>query len=66
MDFYNDVDTFGVLTWDSKKQELSSPVNFLNLTLTIKGSGIISRTYQKEMNLYIYLQSVSEYPQDAS
>jgi hypothetical protein len=58
-DFCNDVDTFGILTWDIKKQKLSSSVDFLDLTLTIEGSRIVSRTFQKTMNLYLYLPSAS-------
>lgn len=57
--FCEDVDTFGVLTWDIKEQKLSSSVNFLDLTLTIEGNSIVSRTYQKEMNLYLYLPATS-------
>jgi len=57
--FCEDVDTFGVLTWDIKEQKLSSSVNFLDLTLTIEGNSIVSRTYQKEMNLYLYLPASS-------
>ena len=39
--------------------EASSLVDFLNLTLTIEGSRIVLRTFQKTMNLYLYLPSAS-------
>jgi hypothetical protein len=43
-------------------QELSSMVNFLDLTLSIQGHKIISRTYQKEMKLYLYIPPASAHP----
>jgi hypothetical protein len=57
--FCNDIDNFGVLHWDIRTQQLSTSVNFLDLTLTIEGSRIVSRTYQKEMNLYLYIPPAS-------
>ena len=57
------VDNFGVLTWDIKEQQLSSTVNFLDLTLTIEKDKIVSKTYQKKMNLYLYLPLASAHPQ---
>ena len=56
------MDNYGKLTWDTKRQQLSNQVTFLDLTLTIKGGHIISTTYQKEMNLYLYLSFASEHP----
>ena len=61
-DFCNDIDNFGQLRWDIKKQKLTSSVNFLDLTLTIEGSRIISRTFQKKMNLYLYIPPSSAHP----
>jgi hypothetical protein len=61
--FCDDVDNFGVLTWDIKEQQLSSTVNFLDLTLTIEKDKIVSKTYQKKMNLYLYLPLASAHPQ---
>ena len=61
-EFCNDIDNFGVLTWDIKDQTLSRSVNFLDLTLTIEGSRIVSRTYQKNLNLYLYLPPASAHP----
>ena len=37
--------------------------NFLNFTVTIEGSKIILRKYQKAMNLYLYLPFASAHPQ---
>lgn len=61
-DFCTDVNTFGVLTWDITEQQLSSSVDFLDLTLTIEGTKITSRTYQKKMNLYLYIPPASAHP----
>lgn len=61
-EFCNDIDDFGILSWDIKTQSRSRSVNFLDLTLTIEGSRVISRTYQKEMNLYLYLPPNSAHP----
>ena len=60
--FCNDVNTFGVLTWDINERVLSSSVDFLDLTLFIEGNKISSRTFQKKMNLYLYLPSSSAHP----
>ena len=61
--FCNDVNNFGILKWDIKQQRLSTTVNFLDLTLTINNDTITSKTYQKEMNLYLYLPAASAHPQ---
>jgi hypothetical protein len=53
--FCKDVDNFGVLTWDIGQQKLSTSVVFLDLTLTIDGNRITSKTHQKEINLYLYI-----------
>ena len=50
------------MTWDIYDQELSSSVDFLDLTLFIEGSKISSKTFQKKMNLYLYLPSSSAHP----
>ena len=60
--FCTDVNNFGVLTWDIFEQRPSSSVNFLDLTLTIQGNRIVSRTYQKKMNLYLYIPPASAHP----
>ena len=46
-DFCNDIYNVGVLTWDIHDQRLSTLVDFLDLTLTIEGAKITSRTFQK-------------------
>jgi hypothetical protein len=60
--FCNDIDNFGILTWDIRNQRPSNSVDFLDLTLTIEGSRVTSRTYQKHMNLYLYLPPTSAHP----
>jgi len=60
--FCDDVNNFGVLTWDIAENPPSDSVNFLDLTLTIEGGKIVTKTYQKEMNLYLYLPSTSAHP----
>ena len=61
VDFCNDINNFGILTWEINKP--SNSVDFLDLMLTIKGSKIVSKTYQKAMNLYLYLPAASAHPQ---
>ena len=61
-DFCNDVNNFGVLTWDILDSRPSDSVDFLHLTLTIKGNKIVTRTYQKKMNLYLYIPPASAHP----
>ncbi|KAL3790505.1 hypothetical protein ACHAWO_010636 [Cyclotella atomus] len=60
--FCNDVNNFGELTWDIFDQKLSSSVDFLDLTLIIRGNKIVSRTFQKKMNLYLYIPPTSAHP----
>ena len=50
--FKNDLG-FGILTWAAS--ELSSSVDFLDMTISIVDDRIETRTYQKAMNLYLYL-----------
>lgn len=52
-EFKAEVDNFGILTWEF--EEPSTEVNFLDMTLSIVGDHIESRTYQKKMNLYLYI-----------
>jgi len=61
--FCDDVDNYSILTWDIKQQQLSNRVNFLDITFIIRGGCIISTTYQKEINLYLYLPFASAHPQ---
>ena len=59
-DFKHDINDFGVLTWET--EEPSTSVNFLDMTLTIVEDRIEFRTYQKDMNLYLYLPPTSAHP----
>ena len=52
-DFKKDVNDFDILTWEIGNLGMS--VDFLDLTLTINGESIDSCTFQKAMNLYLYL-----------
>ncbi|KAL7548610.1 hypothetical protein ACHAWF_011884 [Thalassiosira exigua] len=59
--FCKDVDDFGILRWTV--EERSKEVNFLDLTIKINDSNRIeTRTYQKPMNLYLYLHHASAHP----
>ena len=48
-----DIDDFGILKWNVEDPSLS--VDFLDLTLTIEDGNIVSKTYQKPLNLGIPL-----------
>ena len=50
---------FGILTWEVGP--LSREVNFLDLTLIIEDGQIVSKTYQKSLNLYLYLPPSSSH-----
>ena len=52
---------FGILQWDLG--ELTTTVNFLDLSISINADRHIeTRTYQKAMNLYLYLPPQSAHP----
>ena len=51
---------FGILKWDFF--EPSKSVNFLDLTIYIKDGFILTKTYQKSMNLYHYISPSSDHP----
>ena len=52
---------FGLLTW--KTTDLSKTTDFLDLTITIDNEGhITTKTFQKKMNLYLYLPHHSAHP----
>jgi hypothetical protein len=57
VDLFND---FGILKWDCEKPLKS--VNFLDLNLTIEGRRIVTRTYQKPDNPYLYIPPHSAHP----
>jgi hypothetical protein len=59
--FTSDMNTFGSLTWEA--EPLSHSVNFLDLTIEITPCGDIkTKTFQKTMNLYLYLCPSSAHP----
>jgi hypothetical protein len=53
---------YGKLTWEFSERAMT--VNFLDLTLTIKTdtNKIVSRLYEKPLNLYLYLPPHSAHP----
>ena len=55
-EFRKDVSNFGILT--KTFEEPSKSVNFLELTIAIEGSKIVTKTYQKELKLYQYISSL--------
>jgi hypothetical protein len=46
-------------------EEPSTSTNFLDLSLNIKNSKITATTYQKPMNLYLYISPASAPPPPA-
>ncbi len=51
--FCNDLNNFGILKWtinDPSEKDI-----FLDLTIAIEGKRIVTTTYQKPMNLYLYI-----------
>ena len=47
------------MTWTF--EEPSKSVNFLDLTISIEGNEIVTKTYQKEFNLYQYISPLSNH-----
>ena len=62
-EFCADVNNFGILTWDIENNPPATSVDFLDLTLTLEGNRIVSKTFQKKMNLYLYLPAASAHPE---
>jgi len=59
-DFKTALDEFGNLQW--KVEEPTDNVTFLDLNLTIAKGRITSATYQKPINLHLYLPPLSAHP----
>jgi len=59
-EFKEEVNNFGILEWEF--EEPSKKVNFLDLTISIENKTIVTKTYQKAMNLYQYLSPMSNHP----
>ena len=60
--FQDDVNNFGILTWDIVDVTPSLTIDFLDLTLTIENNRIVTKTFQKVMSLHLYLPSASAHP----
>jgi hypothetical protein len=58
--FKNTLNQWGSLEWIV--EEPLQSLNFLDLTLHISNSKILTKTYQKSMNLYLYIPSNSAHP----
>ena len=55
-DFKNEINNFGILEWEF--EEPSKKVNFLDLTISIENEMIVTKTFQKALNLYQYLSPI--------
>jgi hypothetical protein len=53
--------SYGKLTWIFT--DLSTSVNFFDLTISILGNRIVTKIYEKPLNLYLYLPPQSTHPQ---
>jgi hypothetical protein len=51
---------FGSLKWNI--EPLTNSTNFLDLTITIKNQRLTTTTYQKPLNLYLYIPPMSSHP----
>ncbi len=58
--FQQDTNKFGILTWEFETPSLS--VDFLDLTISIEGNKITTKTYHKFLNLYQYLMPQPNHP----
>jgi len=58
--FKTDVNQFGKLQWNI--EEPSVTTTFLDLRLTIQRNKIVTSTFQKPMNLYLYIPPLSAHP----
>ena len=58
--FVANLNNFGILKWEVEKPSLS--VDFLDLTLTLVDGKIETKTFQKPLNLYLYIPPTSNHP----
>ncbi|KAL7544454.1 hypothetical protein ACHAWF_007836 [Thalassiosira exigua] len=58
--FKHDTNNFGILKWEFV--EPTSSVDFLDLTISIEDNAIVTKTFQKAMNLYQYIPPTSAHP----
>jgi hypothetical protein len=58
--FKEDLNNWGSLKW--KIENPSKKTVFLDLEISIQGNTITTKTYQKDMNLYLYIPPLSAHP----
>jgi hypothetical protein len=58
--FKKQLNRWGNLKWVIEEPSLNT--NFLDLTLSISESKILTKTFQKDMNLYLYIPASSAHP----
>ena len=59
-EFCADLNNFGILKWDINRPSMQ--VDFLDLTITINNGKLETKTFQKALNLYLYLPPSSAHP----
>ena len=58
--FKHDLNNFGVLKWEA--EDLGNSANFLDITITLSGGSISTKTFQKALNKYQYIPPYSSHP----
>jgi len=58
--FKQQINKFGSLQWNI--ESLTDSTTFLDLSIKIKGNKLITTTYQKPLNLYLYIPPLSAHP----
>jgi len=58
--FKRDLNSWGSLTWVTKEPSMAT--NFLDLSIEINNSTILTSTFQKTSNLYLYIPPKSAHP----
>jgi hypothetical protein len=59
--FQKEMNSFGQLQWVVSQREKTA--NFLDLTITLQSGKFTTSTFQKPMNLYLYIPSISAHPE---